>query len=385
MKHSRIPDWDPLASNERSGQIALYDHWRRRCPVAHSEVFGWSLFRHADVMRVLEDPAQFSNRVSAHVSVPNGMDPPEHTRYRRIIEPYFSPERMTALEPRCRAIASDAVERLPAGGEIDVMAGFADDYALQAQCAFLNWPVELHRPLREWVRNNHEATRRRDRQAMAEVAFQFDRHIRQVLADRAEHPGQSDVASELLREKLGDRHLTQDEIVSILRNWTVGELGTIAACIGILMRFLANDGELQELLRGNPDLLPEAIDEILRIDGPLMTSRRVASSPVQIGDRQIEAGERLTLMWASANRDEQAFAEPERFRLGRDPSLNLLYGAGIHVCPGAPLARLELRVLLEQLLRTVELLPVQDKPAVPAIHPAGGYSNCFVRVRRRAP
>jgi cytochrome P450 len=371
--------WDPQSPAARENLTAVCDEMRERCPVAYSDAFGWSLFRHEDVMQALEDPTSFSNVVSAHLSVPNGMDPPQHTDYRRIIEPYFSLDRMAALEPRCRAIARDAVASLPRPGEFDVMAGFADEFALQAQCAFLNWPVDLHRPLRDWVRKNHEATRSRDRAAMAAVAFEFDQHIRAVLDERrAAELEEADIAGELLREQIADRTLTNEEIVSILRNWTVGELATIAACIGILIAFLAEREELQTRLRENPSLLPRAIDEILRIESPLMTSRRMATRSLCIAGRDIQRGERVTLMWGSANRDERAFEDAAQFRLDRDQSLNLLYGAGIHVCPGAPLARLELRVLIDELLAAVVIAPSAARQPTRAMHPASGFSTCPV-------
>jgi cytochrome P450 len=375
-------EWDPDSPLARENQSELCDELRRRCPVAYSDSLGWSLFRHEDVVRALNDPETFSNTVSVHVSVPNGMDPPQHTEYRRVIEPYFSSDRMEALEPRCRAIAREMIASLPEG-EVDVMENFADEFALQAQCAFLNWPVELHRPLRDWVRRNHAATRSRDRAQMTAVAFEFDRHIRGVLdARRVAGFDESDIASELLREQVNERNLTDEEIVSILRNWTVGELATISACIGILVGFLAEHADVQTQLRTTSTQLPAAIDEILRIDSPLMTSRRVTACSVEIAGREIPAQERITLMWGSANRDEHVFEQPDQFRLDRNAALNLLYGAGIHVCPGAPLARLELRVLMQELLDAVEIAPsARDRPTR-AVYPASGLSACRVHVRR---
>lgn len=378
--HSALNLHSPPASDSQSSR---YDELRRRCPVAHSDALGCSLLRHEDVMNALTEPAAFSNVVSAHLSVPNGMDPPQHTEYRRIIDRYFSHDRMAAIEPRCRSIAREVVHSLPVDGEIDVMAEFASEFALRAQCAFLNWPVDLHRPLRDWVRKNHAATRRRDRKAMAAVAFDFDRHIRAVLDERRKAGTEgSDVASELLRERIGDRTLTDPEIVSILRNWTVGELATIAACIGILVKFLAEHASMQRLLRAQPSLLPAAIDEILRIESPLASSRRKTTRPVRIGEHEIPADERVTLIWASANRDESVFEHPEEFRLDRNPTLNLLYGAGLHVCPGAPLSRLELRVLMEELLATVTLTPSSSSRPVRAVYPASGFSSYTVRSRK---
>lgn len=381
------PEWDPRSATVLKDQIAAYDGMRRCCPVAHSEYLNWSLFRHEDVMRVLLDHQTFSSAVSSHPSVPNGMDPPQHTTYRRIIEPYFSAERMTAFEPACRAIAGILVDSLPQDGETELMSALAEDYALQVQSAFLGWPAELHEPLRRWTRKNHEATLARDRAAMEEVAFEFDGYIRELLAVRrnAGTDAPADLTTRLLRERVGDRFLNEDEIVSILRNWTVGELSTISASVGIIAHYLAGRPALQQQLREDESLLPAAIDEILRLHAPLISNRRITTQPVEIGGRRFGAGERMTLMWASANRDESVFGDPDEFRLDRDPSKNLLYGAGIHVCPGAPLARLELRILAEELLRRVRrFAPVPGKEPVNATYPSSGFTSLPLWIERAA-
>ncbi len=377
-------DWDPFSPDASSNQIQRYDEVRRRFAIARSEALGWSVFRHEDVMRVLNDPGAFSSAVSAHLSVPNGMDPPEHSDYRRVIEPYFSPARMQTIEPRCRDIAAELIAKASASDEIEIMSQVAEDFALRAQCAFLRWPVELHEPLRAWVQKNHAATRSRNRSAMAAVAMEFDSHIREVLSNRRREAvvDPEDVASQLQKEQVRERNLSDEQIVSILRNWTVGELATISASIGILVHYLAERPALQSQLRETPAQLTAAIDEILRIEAPLMTSRRITSVPLELGERRLQAGERITLMWASANRDERVFADPDEFRLDRDPSLNLLYGAGIHVCPGAPLARLELRVFLEELLRSVDRVStVPNQLPVRAVYPASGFASLWVAFR----
>lgn len=171
---------------------------------------------------------------------------------------------------------------------------------------------------------------------------------------------------------------------------TVGEIGTISAGVGILAHYVAEHGELQKQLRAEPNLLPPAIEEILRIFGPLVANRRFTTQPVEIGGRTTGEGERITLMWMSANRDKSVFDEPEQFRLDRDQSKSLLWGAGIHACPGAPLARLELRVFVEELLsgtcETVKSQAWQKKlPRSPFIRPADtplchcGFDDTFLR------
>lgn len=386
MKEKQNHDWDPRSDTVLSDQIAAYDAMRHRCPVAHSAYLNYSLFRHEDVMRALLDHQSFSNTVSSHPSVPNGMDPPQHTLYRHVIEPYFSAKRMAGFEPACREIAVNLVEDLPTAGEIDLMTAFADDFALQVQSAFLGWPNDLHEPLRQWTRKNHAATLARDRVALEQVAFEFDGYIRDLLAVRREAgiEAPDDITTSLLRERVGERLLNDDEIVSILRNWTVGELSTISASVGILIHYLAAYPDLQQQLREQASLLPAAIDEILRIHAPLIANRRITTVPVEIGDRNLSAGERITLIWASANRDEAVFGDPNEFRLDRDPAKNLLYGAGVHVCPGAPLARLELRIIIEELLKRADrIAPVPGKNPVKAVYPSSGFTSLPLWIQRK--
>ena len=185
-------DWNPREAAVQDDQVAGYDRMRRQCPVAHSEYLQWSLFRHADVVRVLHDPATFGNAVSAHLSIPNGMDPPAHTPWRALIEPYFAPERLAAFEPRARTIAREQVQSLPAG-ELEWMDAFAHDTAVRLLCAYMDWGDELHQPLRDWARRSQAATLAGDRSALAAVAFEFDGHIR----------GQLDAAAQ--RARIGRR------------------------------------------------------------------------------------------------------------------------------------------------------------------------------------
>ncbi|WP_346796017.1 cytochrome P450 [Halomonas sp. Bachu 37] len=381
-------DWDPRSESVLDDQIAAYDEIRGRCPVAYSDYLQWSLFHHEDVMRVLEDHETFSNAASRHLSVPNAMDPPEHTHFRRLIEPYFGPAAMSDFAPQCRAIAEAVVDRLPADGEVEAMAEMGQDFALEIQCAFMGWPTCLHEPLRAWVNRQQAATLAGDREALGELALEFDGVIREQLHHRRAlgDAAPDDVTTRIMKETVKGRPLSDEEIVSILRNWTVGELGTISASIGILMNYLARNPALQTRLRDEPSLLSTAIDEILRLDAPLMSNRRITTRPVEIGGRHLAAGERLTLLWGSANRDEAVFDDPDEVRLDRDPKDNLLYGAGIHVCPGAPLARMELEFFMEALLTaTVELAPASGRSAIRARYPAGGYSAVPLRVRTAKP
>jgi len=385
MDKKSLPDWDPRSEAVLKDQTTAYDDMRHRCPVAYSQYGYTSLFRHEDVLRVLKDHESFSNAVSRFPSVPNGMDPPEHTVYRSLIEPYFSPEHMDAFAPACRDIAVRLVRALPDEGPSELIGEFAQIFALQIQCAWLGWPADLHEPLRLWTLKNHAATLARDDAALSAVALEFDGYIKDLLEVRrtAGAAAPNDITTILLRDQSLGRPLTDDEIVSILRNWTVGELGTISASVGILAHYLATNSGWQQQLREQPAQLPAAIDEILRIHAPLIMNRRVTTKQVTLGGRTLAKGSRIALNWASANRDEAVFGDPDELRLDRDPELNLLYGAGIHVCPGAPLARLELRIVMEELLgRTNRITLVPDKEPVNAFFPASGFSSLTLRIQK---
>jgi len=381
MTIDRVQDWDPESADVLRDQRAAYDAMRESCPVAYSSLMHWSVFRHEDVVHVVRDHETFSNAVSSHLSVPNGMDPPEHTAYRRLIEPYFAPAKMEAFGPICRRIAADLVELALAKRQVEIMDEIARVFAVRTQCAFLGWPAAVEAPLIDWTKRSRAATRGQDRTALSQLAREFEAIIDEQLECRrqAQAAAPADVTAGLMKERVWDRPLSNEEIASILRNWTVGEIGTIAASIGILVHFLATHRDLQSRVRTEPEWLPYAIDEILRIDGPLVLNRRVVKRPVVMGGRAIAAGERVSVMWIAANRDGRVFEEPYEFRWDRDSTKNLLYGDGIHVCPGAPLARLEMRVFLEELMaRAADLQLDRARPATRASYPDSGFEEVSV-------
>lgn len=378
MSQMRSPDWDPKSAAVLRDQRAACDEMRERCPVAYSDLLGWSLFRHEDVVRVLNDPDTFSSVVSRNLSVPNGMDPPEHGQYRRVIERYFAPLAMQAFEPQCRSIAADLVRSLSGRVELELMGDFAHPFAVRVQCAFLGWPASMHEPLRLWAQKNHAATLAQDRPAMADIAHEFSGYVLGLLQPRRDAgiQGHQDVIASLSRQQVKGRPLNDEEIISILRNWTVGEISTIAAAVGVVAQYLAEHTDLQRQVRTQRALLPDAIEEILRLYGPLLANRRVTTRAVEIGGRTIGAGARISLNWVAANRDGRVFTDPQSFRLDRDASANLLYGAGIHVCPGAPLARMELRVAAQALLDgTTGIDPIPQRPPTSAVYPASGFAT----------
>lgn len=241
----------------------------------------------------------------------------------------------------------------------------------------------LPEPLRQWVARNHEATLARDHAAMTRIAGEFQTLIQETIAAciAAGATPETDVAVALTQERVHGRPLNEDEITSILRNWTVGEIGTIAASVGILAEYLARHPDLQDRLRADLSQAGPAVDEILRLHGPRVTNRRITTCPVEVVGRMLNSGARVTVNWVAANRDPRVFNDPDIFRVDRDQADNLLYGAGIHVCPGAALPRMELRGILEEWLdRTSTVAPDPEQPATPACYPASEFRSLHMLI-----
>ncbi|MGO1692190.1 MAG: cytochrome P450 [Marinobacter sp.] len=355
---------------------AYTDELRPKHPVVRNIKGEWVLLRHAEVLAAALDDERFSSQVSRYLQVPNGLDGQEHTLYRNVIKQYLSKEAIEPFVPLFKRVATQLVAELPHGEVLDAVNDIGAVFAVRAQCAWLGWPAELEPKLLAWMEENHAATRSSDHAWMADVAEQFDEIIRSVVQPRraAGDKAPDDLTTKLCRETVNGQPLTEPELVSILRNWTGGDLGSIALCVGVLIAHIAQHPELVDRLRTALDAEVEAIiDEILRIDNPFVSNRRVTTCPVRIGGRDIPSGAKVKLNWTSANRDEAVFGN-NQFDPEGNAATNIVYGAGKHICPGRLLATWELRIALQALLasvHTIELVP--EQPPEREIAPVGGY------------
>ncbi|HVW06408.1 MAG TPA: cysteine-rich CWC family protein [Vicinamibacterales bacterium] len=376
-----IPTWEPLSDEALADQRRTFDRMRGACPLAQSPR-GVTLFRHADVVAAATDPATFSSAVSAHRQVPNSLDPPEHIAFRAVVDSFFTPERMRALEPRLRIRARQIVSALPRRTAIEAITELGYPFAVHAQADWLGWQG-AEDELLAWMAENHAATRSRDRARAAAVAAAFDEIVaaqvrrRRASGDAAPH----DPTTELLHVRVNGERLSDADIVSVLRNWTAGDLGSIAAALGVVIHFLATHPEIQDALRADARDLAPAIDEMLRIDDPFLVNRRVVTAATQVAGFELESGTRIYLNWTSANRDEAVFGDPDVYRPREHAARNLVYGIGPHVCPGRPLATLELVVATATLLELTSSIELAtDEVAERETYPVGGWRRLPVRL-----
>ena len=376
-----IPPWEPLSEAVLADQRGTYDRMRAACPMAESPR-GVTLFRHADVVTAASDPATFSSAVSAHRMAPNSLDQPEHSAFRAVIDRFFTPERMEALEPRVRRIAHNIIAALPRGATVDAVAEIGYPLAVRAQADWLGWQG-IEDELLAWMAENHSATRSRDRPRTIAVAAAFDEIVlaqvrrRRQMGDAAP----KDPTTELLAVTVEGEFLPDADIVSILRNWTAGDLGSMAAAVGVVLYFLAMNPEVQDALRADAGNLAGAIEEMLRIDDPFLVSRRITTGTTRLAGHVLEPGTRIYLNWTSANRDESVFRNPNAYRPEEHAPHNLVYGTGMHVCPGRPLATMELVVAVQTLLGMTARfdLAVDAKP-IRETYPLGGWRQVPLRL-----
>ena len=379
MSKKQHDDWNPRDASILEDQRRAYDEMRERCPVAHSEFLGWSLFRHEDIAAVLADPKTYSN-VSRFLAIPNGMDPPVHSGYREALAAFFNDEHMARLEPRAREIATNLLIPILSGEEVEFIDAFATPFALKTLCTLLGWPEQQWEWLAGWVHDNQQAAFSQDLAAGKALAELFSEHVKANLNMHRTSPGDvADVTDALLRAEVDGERFDDDKIVSILRNWAAGH-GTVMSGLGILVLHLAQDLELQHRLRSDPSLIPAAIEEILRVDAPLVANGRTTTRVVEFQGQTIPKGERLTLMWIAANRDPRMFDDPNAVKLERSKVASMVWGQGIHICLGAPLARLEMRVALEELLSRTKRFELVGEVPRREVYPSNGLVTLPLRI-----
>lgn len=388
------------------------DKLRAEHCIIQNESGDWVLLHHKDVVDAALDDLTFSSQVSRFLQLPNGLDGEEHTRYRRLIDSYLSAEALAPFAPKFLDVTNKLLDTLPIGQNIsiDAVNDLGARFAVQAQCAWLGWDKtaeSIETQLLGWMQHNHQATRSKQLSQTAKVAEEFDDIIRQIIAPYRQvilsEPSPTNEANELsehcldfttvtaqlCQEKLDGDYLSEQALVSILRNWTGGDLGSMALCIGVVMAYLAKNPEQirvwQTASDGNLELF---INEVLRLDNPFVSNRRVTTCPVHIAGQQLPKGARVHLNWTSANRDEAVF-DNHQFEPQKNAPNNLVYGIGRHACPGRLLATLQLVVLFKALLKRVQHIELtadsenapqsELKPAVEREYmPLGGYSQVNV-------
>lgn len=356
----------------------------------------WVVRGHAEVLHVATNPQVYSSATHRHLHVPNGMDGEEHRRFRAVVDAHLDDTRIMPLMPMITEVADSAAGELVASaGSVDILHDYGRPVAVRVQCRWLGWPEEREGELLRWIDDNFAAVRSGDEKRKAEVAARFDAIVRGILSDRRTRrsAGQElpdDPTTRLLDDRVedpqapgGERPLNDAELVSMLRNWTAGDLGSIASSIGVVVHHVASDPELQDSLRAlarseseHLEQLDAAVDEMLRISDPFPSNTRVTRQETELAGHVLPAGAVVVIDWTAANRDEQVFGDPDGFEPEQNRPANIVYGAGPHVCPGRVLSTLQIRGALAALLRATAAIRLDpQRSAVREQSPSRGFET----------
>lgn len=355
---------------------------RRECPVYRQEeraILGWpagpgywAVTRYHDVVHVNRNPDLFSSqRGATQIRDPKpedlafqrrmmlNLDPPDHSRLRRIVSKAFTPRRIERLAGFLRDRARALVDAVAPLGACDFSQDLAADLPLLALAEVLGVPAADRGLLFEWgnrvigfqdpeYARRDESGRPIDPRSRAALADMFDYAHR--LADRKRREPGDDVITGLLLAEVDGQTLSREEYENFFFLLTVAGNETLRNVLPSgMLALLEHPGEHRRLLE-DPSLLGSAIEEMLRFAGPVMCFRRTAAADVELGGVEIAAGDKVVVYYASANRDDAVFPDPDRFDVGRTPNEHLAFGAGPHFCLGAHLARLQMRVFFEEVL-----------------------------------
>jgi cytochrome P450 len=367
-------DFDPLATDDAVALHTEFARLRQECPVAHTGAYGgyWALTRYDDVRDAASDPTTFISSVRAVVpSDPRGLrrpplnfDAPRHTPYRRAIDRTLQRSRLARLEPALRAHAIRESQPLLDAGHGDVAQGFGARFPAWVTTEWLNLAEDTAPVLASTAAKWVNAWRMQDRATVNETSERMYGIARDLVADRRSHPREvsEDPASSLLAERHEGQPLAEEHLVGALRQCLVVGMVAPPILLGSICVHLSDDQALQSTLRNQPELLPAAVEEFLRLYTPYRGFARTVSHEVELRGKTLSPGEPITLAYASANRDAAVFDDPDTFRLGR-PNIgqHLGFGRGRHRCAGMPLARMGTQVALGTLLERTRRFEVDGE------------------------
>ncbi|MGE4024916.1 cytochrome P450 [Mycolicibacterium sp.] len=339
-----------------------YRTLREQCPVGHSDKHGgfWFLTKSEDIFAAEQDPDTYSVAPSMLLPafgtdvplIPIDIDPPAHTDYRKLLLPLFTPKATARLEDGMRRTAKELAAEVAANEVVDVSAGFARPMPTIVFSRLAGFPEKDWPKFDHWVDDiiyERTVDPERARRASQDVMDYFDA----LLRERAGDSDTGDLIGHLLNVEMAGRKLTHDELLSYCYLLFLAGLDTTAWAIRSSLWFLAQHPEEQATLRENPDRIPTAAEEFLRTLSPVQAMARTCKADVEVGGRQIKAGERVVLVFGAGNRDPEVYDDPDEIKIDRENNRHLAFGGGIHRCLGSNLGRRELVVALEEFLAAV--------------------------------
>ena len=359
--------YNPFVPRTVQDPYPAYAALRARAPVHRSRLLqGWVFTRHADVTTILGDHRRFSSDprngsipVLRRAMLPPPeeytllmLDPPDHTRLRALLSKAFTPNPITPLESRIRGSLATLLGDV-AAPRFDLMESVARPLVLNVIAEMLGVPPEDRATVRSWSAKGARLLEPmlgiREWRAGKAACQAFDAYFRCIIRKRRASP-RDDMVSALVDARDEEARLSDRETLNMLRALLAAGIETTENMIGNGFLALLRHPEQLERLRADPELIPGAVEEMLRFDAPVQTDFRYVLTDCEVNGQALRQRENVVLLLGAANRDPEVFADPDRLDVSRNPEGHLGFGTGIHHCLGAPLGRLAGRIVLETLL-----------------------------------
>ena len=382
----------------RRDPYPMYEQMRNASPVLHipppSDI--WIIFDYENVRRVVNDHDAFSSCVPAPDNWFIFFDPPQHTKMRALISRAFTPKSITNLEPRIREFSRELLDKAMVRGEIDLVTEYSAPLPMMVIAEMIGIPVEDWSRFRQWsdtilkisysmrgMETDPEAATAMT--GFRSVTVEMNEYVGEMIAQRRVAP-RDDLLTRLVEAEVDGERLTQHDILGFFQLLVVAGQETTANLINNAVLCLIENPDQLALLCSRPELLPSAIEEVLRYRSPIQWLMRTPTRDIALNGQMVPAGKLMLAMIGSANRDSKQFREPDRFDIRREPNPHIAFGHGIHSCLGAALARMESRIALSDLMaRLKDLELATDEPWQPrkALH-VHGPSHLPIRFKPAA-
>jgi cytochrome P450 len=357
--------YNPFLPEVKANPYPYYAHLREHAPVYQVEAAGfWAVSRYDEVLYILRNPQLFSSTILLAAllgdlnPVPEAAnliasDPPVHTRLRKLVNRAFTPLLIAALEPRLREITEELLHNIARQKECDLVRDLSTPLPVIVIAEMLGVEPEHRHDFKRWsddIVHAANGVSGEERAHAQQSVTEFRAYFQDAIERRRKTPG-NDLITALVRAEEEDQVLTAGEVLSLTTLLLIAGNETTTNLIGNTMLALLEHPEALAQVQAQPNLIPNAIEETLRYDGPVQGIFRQATQDVEVAGTTIPAGSLLFPLFASADRDERKFPNPDRFDITRNTEGHIAFGFGIHFCLGAPLARLETKVALEELLK----------------------------------
>lgn len=353
-------DFDHLDPNWVNDPFPIWDEMRKTCPIAHTERFMGVYFpsRYEDVRAVAYDTEHFSSRrIIVRETPPPRIpappitsDPPEHRPARMVLLPPFTPDAMKKLEPRARALANELIDKFIARGTADAAVEYAQEIPVRLIAHMLGLPESDGDLYRKWIKMVLEDGITNVAIAV-QAAGEMQQYFGAYVQERMKKPG-DDLISYLSSVEFKGEKLTPENVIGSLRLLLIAGIDTTWSAIGSCIWHLARTPEDRRRLVEDPSLMPTAIEELLRAYAPVTMAREVVKETA-INGCTFKPGEMVLLSFPAACRDPEIFPDADKVVIDRKENRHAAFGLGIHRCVGSNLARLEMTVAVEELLKRI--------------------------------